>query len=134
MQFPQTRGAGRPGQHPGTIDYRLDRRRLLRAVRAGEIDREDVCDAQIELLRVGKDYSKAAPTACPVCEERTLRHVRFVFGPRLPKEGRAINSTKELERLAEKAGEFRCFLVEVCMSCRWNHLLSSSLLRSRKSA
>lgn len=134
MQFPNSRGSGRPGAHPGTIDYRLDRRRLLRAVKAGEVDPIDVCDAQIELLRVGRDYSKAAPTPCPVCAVRTLRHVRFVFGPRLPKEGRAINSTKELERLAAKAGDYRCYLVEVCMSCRWNHLLSAAPLRARKSA
>lgn len=134
VQFLQADGAGRPGSAPGTVDYRLDRRRLLRAVRAGEVDREEVCDAQIELLRVGKEYSRAAGTPCPICAERTLRHVRFVFGPRLPAAGRCITSTKELERLGERSGEYRCYLVEVCVSCRWNHLLSSYLLGTRRSA
>jgi len=134
VQFPQSRGHGRPGAHPGTVDYRLDRRRLLRAVRAGEVDREEVCDAQLELLRVGRDYSTAAPTPCPLCATRKLRHVRFVFGPRLPKEGRAINSKRELERLSQRTGEYRCYLVEVCMSCRWNHLLSASPLGAQRSA
>ncbi|MFN8049852.1 MAG: DUF5318 family protein [Acidimicrobiales bacterium] len=134
MQFPQAKGSGRPGDTPGMVDYRLDRRRLLRAVRAGEVDREEVCDAQIELMRVGKEYSRAASTPCPICAERSLRHVRFVFGPRLPSQGRCITSNKELQRLAEKAGEYRCYLVEVCIGCRWNHLLSSYLLGPRKSA
>ncbi|HNI33939.1 MAG TPA: DUF5318 family protein [Microthrixaceae bacterium] len=125
MLFPQAQGSGRPGDAPGTVDYRLDRRRALRAFRAGELDREDVCDAQLELLRVGRDYSRAAPTACPVCDERTLRHVRFVFGPRLPAQGRCVTSSKELARLAERPGDHRCFLVEVCIGCRWNHLLST---------
>ena len=134
MLFPQTNGSGRPGDTPGTVDYRLDRRRVLRAFRAGEVDREEVCDAQLELMRVGRDYSRAAPTPCPICTERSLRHVRFVFGPRLPAQGRCITSTKELERLGERAGEYRCYLVEVCIGCRWNHLLSSYLLGPRKSA
>ncbi|HOT79184.1 MAG TPA: DUF5318 family protein [Microthrixaceae bacterium] len=134
MLFPQANSSGRPGDTPGTVDYRLDRRRLLRAVRAGEVDREEVCDAQIELMRVGRDYSRAASKPCPICGERTLKNVRFVFGPRLPSQGRCVTSAKELQRLAERAGEHRCYLVEVCIGCRWNHLLSSYLLGPRKSA
>lgn len=129
MPFPQPKGAGRPGDTPGTVDYRLDRRRLLRSVRAGEVGPEDVCDAHPELLRVGREYSRSATTACPICGEWTLRQVRFVFGPRLPSSGRCITSAKELERLAARAGEHRCYLVEVCVGCRWNHLLSSFVLR-----
>ena len=134
VQFPDASGRGRPGGAPGMIDYRLDRRRTLRAFRSGELDRQEICDAQIELMRVGRDYSKAATTPCPVCEERTLRHVRFVFGPRLPPAGRCVTSAKELERLAQKAADYRCYLVEVCIGCRWNHLLSSYLLTSKKTA
>ena len=134
VQFPSTRGEGRPGGAPGVVDYRLDRRRLLRAFRAGSLDREDVCDAQIEVLRVAKNYSSAAPVRCPVCDERSLRHVRFVFGPRLPANGRCINSAAELERLAQKSGTYHCYLVEVCLDCRWNHLLSTFPLRSQRSA
>jgi len=118
----------------GRVDYRLDRRRTLRALRAGEVSREDVCDAQSELLRVGRECSTAARTACPVCDERALRRVRFVFGPRLPSGGRAITSQAELERLATKAGEHRCFEVEVCLECRWNHLLATYVLRPRSAS
>jgi len=86
------------------------------------------------LLRVAREYSLAARTPCPICGERTLRNVRYVFGPRLPNGGRAIGSKAELERLAAKPGEHRCFLVEVCTQCRWNHLLSASVLGVRRSA
>ena len=103
-------------------------------MRAGEVDREEVCDAQIELMRVGRDYSRAASKPCPICGERTLKNVRFVFGPRLPSQGRCVTSAKEMQQLAERAGEHRCYLVEVCIGCRWNHLLSSYLLGPRKSA
>ena len=133
VQFPQAKGSGRPGSTPGTVDYRLDRRRVLRAFRAGEVDREEICDAQLELMRVGRDYSKAASTPCPICNERTLKYVNFVFGPRLPAAGRCISSTKELQRLAERPGDYRCYQVEVCISCRWNHLLSSYLLATKSS-
>lgn len=120
-----------PGQGAGTVDYRLDRRRLLRAFRAGSIGQDEICDAQPELVRVGRECSLPSRSPCPVCAARTLRTVRFVFGPRLPRGGRAVTSEAELERLAAKAGEHRCYVVEVCTSCRWNHLLSSSVLRAR---
>lgn len=129
VSFLQPVEGGRPGAMPGTIDYRLDRRRVLRALRDGRVDRSELCDAQAELIRVAKEFSTAAPTPCPVCELRELRHVRYVFGPRLPAGGRCINSAKELDRLASKAGQFRCYLIEVCVDCRWNHLLTTFLLR-----
>jgi hypothetical protein len=134
VQLGHPEAAGVATETPGTIDYRLDRRRRLRAYRRGEIDREEICDAQRELMRVARECSVAARTACPVCEERTLRHVRYVFGPRLPSGGRCISSEAELRRLAERAGDHRCYLVEVCTECRWNHLLSTFLLRPRRSA
>ncbi len=134
VQFGHPQGTGVTTDTPGTIDYRLDRRRRLRAYRQGELDREEICDAQRELMRVAVDCSMAARTPCPICDGRTLRHVRFVFGPRLPSGGRCISSEAELRRLADRAGDHRCYLVEVCTACRWNHLLSTFLLRSRRSA
>lgn len=134
VQFVQPEGSGTSTGPSGTIDYRLDRRRTLRAYRKGELDRAEICDAQLELMRVANDCSEAARTACPVCEERTLRLVRYVFGPRLPRGGRCVSSEAELRRLAARPGEYRCYLVEVCRRCRWNHLLSTFLLRPLRSA
>lgn len=132
FRAPEAGRAGGPDAAGGLVDYRLDRRRALRAYRSGAIGREEVCDAQAELLRVGRECSKAARTPCPICDRRTLRVVRFVFGPRLPSGGRAITSEAELERLAARSGEYRCYEVEVCVECRWNHLLSTYVLRRRE--
>jgi len=134
VEFLESRAPGRPGPTPGSIDYRLARRRTLRRYRAGEILASEICDAQRELLRVAESASVPAGQPCPVCGERTLRLVRFVFGPRLPSGGRAITSEAELARLATKAGEHRCYVVEVCTACRWNHMRSSHLLGAELSA
>ena len=134
MDFLEAGASGRPGSAPGSVDYRLARRRVLRRFRSGELTLADVCDAQRELLRVATSCSEPARSRCPVCAEPELRIVRFVFGPRLPSGGRAISSRSELARLAERAGEQRCYVVEVCTSCRWNHLQSSSLLGVERSA
>lgn len=119
---------------PGSIDYRLARRQALRRFRAGEVGAEDICDAQAELLRVAHSCSEPAGTPCPVCRARSLRNVRFVFGPRLPPGGRAVSSHSELDRLAGRSGEHRCYLVEVCIECRWNHLLSTTVLGAGRTA
>jgi hypothetical protein len=123
VPFLQPESPGRPGRSPGSVDYRFARRQLLRRYRAGELDRSDVCDAQIELMRIAINCSQGATAPCPVCAESSLRLVRFVFGPRLPPGGRVVATRAELRKLASAAGERRCYTVEVCTSCRWNHLL-----------
>ncbi|HKY16990.1 MAG TPA: DUF5318 family protein [Microthrixaceae bacterium] len=134
MEFLQPRAKGRPGQTPGSVDYRLARQRALRGLRKGDADRADFCDAQAELVRVAVSCSERAGEPCPVCDGEELRVVRFVFGPRLPKGGRCVSSELELRRLAHRAGEHRCYVVEVCPQCRWNHLLSTHLLGAERSA
>ncbi len=134
VEFVRSQGTGRPGATPGSIDYRLARRRLLRQFRAGEVFASDICDAQRELLRVAGNASVPARQPCPVCGERQLRIVRFVFGPRLPSGGRAVTSAAELRRLAGRQGDHRCYEVEVCLDCRWNHLQSTYLLAEELSA
>ena len=83
---------------------------------------------------MAESCSEPARVPCPVCGESDLRIVRFVFGPRLPAGGRAISSANELARLAQRAGDYRCYTVEVCTACRWNHLQSSVLLGAERSA
>jgi len=134
MEFLQPRAKGRPGTSPGSVDYRLARKRVLRGLRSGDADPADFCDAQRELLRVALACSEHSDEPCPVCKEPDLRIVRFVFGPRLPKGGLCVTSKGELRRLADRSGEHRCFVVEVCPSCRWNHLLSTYLLGAERSA
>lgn len=123
MPFLQPESSGRPGNSPGSVDYRFARRQLLHRYRSGELSREDVCDAQSELMRIAVNCSSGSTVPCPVCAESTLRLVRFVFGPRLPAGGRPVATRAELTKLATPRGDRRCYTVEVCTSCRWNHLL-----------
>jgi hypothetical protein len=123
VPFLQPESSGRPGRSPGSVDYRFARRQLLQRYRSGELDRSDVCDAQAELMRIALNCSQGSTVACPVCAESTLRVVRFVFGPRLPPGGRVVNTRAELRKLSSERSGRRCYTVEVCTGCRWNHLL-----------
>lgn len=123
MPFLQPESSGRPGKAPGSVDYRFARRQLLFRYRAGELSRGDVCDAQAELMRIAVHCSQGSTVSCPVCDESTLRIVRFVFGPRLPPGGRPVKTRAELRKLGAERPNRRCFTVEVCTACRWNHLL-----------
>ena len=115
----------------GEVDYRITRQSTLRSLAAGEVDRSDVCDAQRELLRVALGCSEAADEVCPVCASPDrLRLVRYVFGPRLPSGGRAVASARELTKIGRRKGEFRCYVVEVCTACAWNHLLRTFVIPS----
>ena len=84
-----------------------------------------MCDAQPELLRVARNFGRRAGDGCPVCDEQSLVHVSFAFGPRLPPSGRALSSQSELRDLASSRNDVYFYVVEVCTECCWNHLLRS---------
>lgn len=105
------------------VDYRLARAATVREYRYGDLTRADVCDAHPELLRAAHQLGTEAPGECPVCEAANLVHVTYVFGPRLPRHGRCISLRGELERLAQRPGLHVAYVVEVCRSCSWNHLV-----------
>ena len=113
---------------PGEIDYRLARRARIDGYRKGRLARQDVCDAQVELLRNAVQCSRPTRRRCPICDARPLVLVTYVFGPRLPPSGRCITSMAELRRLARRSGDHAAYEVEVCTSCRWNHLHRTYLL------
>jgi hypothetical protein len=116
------RGAG-PATSPGQIDYRLVRKRTVDEFKRGRLSRLDVCDAQPELLRAARNCGRPSQQVCPICDEEQVVLVSFAFGPRLPASGRCITSAKELDRLGRRISELACYVVEVCPSCCWNHLL-----------
>ncbi|MGI9600275.1 MAG: DUF5318 family protein [Acidimicrobiales bacterium] len=113
---------------PGEIDYRLERQRILSEWRAGELSAHQICDAQAELRRNAAHCGVDTDEPCPVCEDHSLRHVTYVFGPRLPAHGRCITSDGEMARIRRRKGVFTGYVVEVCPGCGWNHLVRSSLL------
>ena len=104
-------------------DYALARRAVLRDLQRGVVTRLDVCDAHPELLRAGRNVGEIAPHECPVCGEGNVRYVSYVYGEKLGQaNGRWISCEGELEELGTMHDEFACYVVEVCLDCRWNQL------------
>lgn len=115
------------GEHAG-IDYRLAREATLTAWREGDLSTEQVCDAQRELRRNAEFCGVELSSPCPVCEEADLVEVTYVFGPRLPKHGRCVTSEKEMARIDARKSASQGYVVEVCTTCGWNHLVRSRAL------
>lgn len=126
MSFrPESLRGHRPDAAPGQIDYRLIRKHTVDEFHRGRLSRIDVCDAQAELMRAAVNCGRTSRETCPICEEDQVVLVTFVFGSRLPAHGRCITSAKELDKLGRRANELACYVVEVCPSCAWNHLVRS---------
>jgi hypothetical protein len=106
----------------GRVEYRLARNAVVSEFRKGRLSRPDVCDAHPELLRAARNIGVPLPEDCPICEGSPVVHVTYVFGPRLPPNGRCPSSATELARLCRRADEVACYVVEVCPECAWNHL------------
>lgn len=110
----------------GSINFRLARERTIMAYKSGEATRSEVCDAQRELMRNATECGTATTTRCPICHDADLVEVLYVFGPRLPAEGRCIVTEGDLERIRRRKGNFTAYDVEVCVKCKWNHLLRTN--------
>ncbi len=115
---------GPPGTgSPGVIDHRLARRALISEYRKGRLARHQVCDAHPELVRAARAVGEESTLDCPICEEDKLVLVTYVFGPRLPPFGRCITQRRELAQLDKRTDALSAYVVEVCRTCSWHHLL-----------
>ncbi len=112
------RGAGR-----GVVDHRLARRHLVNEFRRGRLRQDQVCDAHPELIRAARNVGTESRSACPICQESTLRLVTYVFGSRLPAQGRCVSTAKEMAALNQRSDDLTAYVVEACIDCRWHHLL-----------
>lgn len=110
----------------GSIDYRLARERAIFAYTSGEATRAEVCDAQSELMRNARECGRPTDVVCPICRETNTVEVTYVFGPRLPAAGRCMVTEADWDRIRRRSGNFTAYDVEVCPSCRWNHLLRTN--------
>jgi len=110
----------------GSINFRLARERTILAYKSGEATRSEVCDAQRELMRNARECGIPIEGPCPICKENTLVEVLYVFGPRLPASGRCIVTSLDMDRVRRLEGTFTAYDVEVCTSCRWNHLMRTN--------
>lgn len=119
------------------VSHRWTRARVLRQYEAGLVRAEDLCDADFLLVTAAKFHGVDVDRDCPVCRAPGLREVRWIYGDTLgPRSGTARSEeeiaaiTKELagQRVPHgKDGEVAVHLVEVCPTCRWNHLLSTAV-------
>lgn len=110
------------------VDYALRRRAVLSAVSRGRTGLDEVCDAGTYLLRAARFHGRGTDVMCPICRKEPLTLVSWVFGEHLGQASNSARNTAELERLASAQEEFTVHDVEVCRTCRWNHLVQSYVL------
>jgi hypothetical protein len=110
------------------VDYALQRRALLAGVYSGRVGTMDVCDASPYLLRAAKFHGQPSDQGCPVCRKEALTLVSWVYGDELKHASGSARAPEELARMAGLFAEFTVYVVEVCRSCSWNHLVQSYVL------
>jgi hypothetical protein len=110
------------------VDYALQRRALLADVHSGRTGVAEVCDASPYLLRAARFHGQPTEQACPVCRRERLTLVSWVFGEELKHASGSARKVEELERLETNYAEFSVYVVEVCRTCSWNHLVQSYVL------
>lgn len=117
---------GRTSSHKSAgsavVEYGLVRHTLVSRLAAGTIGRDEICDAHPELLRAARNLGRPAGERCPVCDEKDLVEVTYVFGARLPAGGTCPLTRAELARLERRAEPVQCYAVEVCTGCHFHHL------------
>ena len=107
----------------GIIDYTLAKRSVLKDFRSGITSITEICDAHPELMRAARNIGHPLSRKCPVCSHDSLKEVRYVYGDDLGRySGNVVYPTSWVRELASKFDEFRCYSVEVCTDCAWNHL------------
>ena len=119
------------------VDYALRRRSLLTRVHAGRVGVDEVCDANPYLLQAARFHGEPSDVVCPVCRKELLTKVSWVFGDELKNAANSARTSEELARMATLFEEFNVYVVEVCRTCGWNHLVLSYVLgtglKSRRS-
>ncbi len=113
----------------GVIDYTLAKRALLRDARVGVLGLTDICDAHPELMRAARHVGESTKNDCPVCAKEKLVLLAYVYGDGLKDiNGRVWSISQGLKLTATHEGA-RCYVVEVCCNCQWNHLAESFTAR-----
>ncbi|MFC7529019.1 DUF5318 domain-containing protein [Actinoplanes sp. GCM10030250] len=110
------------------VDYSLQRRSVLRDVRNGKIGTLEVCDASPYLRNAATFHGEPTDERCPICRRDNLTLVHYVYGEELKHSAGQARKLAELPVLAMTLREFQVFVVEVCRSCAWNHLIERFVL------
>ena len=134
---PEPEDVADPSAPRRVVNYALQRRSVLRGLYGGQaFNGFDICDADPYLLRAARFHGTPTDVPCPVCRvtdgRETLTHVTYVYGEQLGHiAGSAIDPAR-LPGMAREYGEFRVYVVEVCTTCHWNHLVTSCVLGDGK--
>ncbi len=110
------------------VDYALQRRALLAEVHSGRVGVAEVCDASPYLLRAARFHGEPTDQTCPVCRKERLTQVSWIFGDELKHAAGSARKPEEIEQLANSYSDFSVYVVEVCRTCSWNHLVLSYVM------
>ena len=114
-----------PTMPRSVLEFALERKAVLAALRNGEPLLDDPFDAHEYLFKAAQFHGELTARDCPVCESEKLVELRYVYGKELgPYSGR-IKSANEINEMAYRFGNLKVFMVEVCQACRWNYLIRS---------
>ena len=120
--------SGRVRNPRQVVDYALKRRALLAQLHAGRVGVAQVCDAGPYLLQAARFHGVASQQTCPVCRKEQLTEVSWVFGEHLKNLSGSARGAEELDQMDGTHAEFSVYVVEVCRTCSWNHLIQSYVL------
>ncbi|HZK31945.1 MAG TPA: DUF5318 family protein [Corynebacterium sp.] len=109
------------------VSHRWQRQMLLRAFHEGKIPRDNLCDADFLLLAAARHHGHPVERPCPVCGRDSLHEVRWIYDERLGRRSGTARTEKEIAEIAKAVPYITVHLVEVCLHCQWNHLLTASL-------
>jgi hypothetical protein len=110
------------------VDYSLQKRSVLRDVHNGRIGTLEVCDASPYLKSAARFHGEPTDERCPICRRDNLTLVHYIYGDELKQSAGQARKLAELPVLAMTLREFQVFVVEVCPTCAWNHLIEQFVL------
>lgn len=114
-----------PARPRGVVHHTLTKRQVLAALRtslAPGYDLEAHLDPDPYLLRAATHHGEITTRTCPWCAVDGLCHIKYVYGDDLGDKAGSARTDAELREMAHEFGEFDVWLVEVCVSCGWNHV------------
>jgi hypothetical protein len=107
------------------VDYSLKRRATLVNHVRGLATQDEICDADPYLRLAARYHGEAIERPCPICRKVEMVTLNYAFGDQLGQYSGRLKATHELNEMQNEFGEFRVYVVEVCRSCNWHHLIHS---------
>lgn len=107
------------------VDYTFQRRAALADLRSGRRGQSEICDAHPYLIRAARFHGDKSDVPCPVCRADHVTLVNYVYGAEWKIGSGQAKTARQVADMSERVSEFNVYVVEVCISCDWNHLLEA---------